>query len=370
MAARIDIVVFGTGSFAGRIVCDLAATAGQDVGIAVAGRNLERLNWLTLAANARATIFRRPARFLARAVDLDRDGAAEALLEELQPSVVVQAASSQPSSVISTQGDAWSRLVAEGGLSATAVFQARLSARVARAVASTIPSCRFINCCFPDVVNPILAAGGMRVDCGVGNVAILANAFAGFLGLREPGRVKVLAPYQAITPWRRASATRSGRSARVWIDAEEVAEVYATFAGVKLTAEPAIEISGASGVPLMLAMARGEEWRGHVPGPNGLPGGYPVVFQDGVLALDLPVSIGADDAVRWNARFEEENGLTVGADGRIRYTGLLYELLRAASPALAEGFAVGELDAAHEAMTTLRRSLMAQPSRPATPHKS
>ena len=77
MRARADIVVFGTGSFAGRIVCDLAATAGDEVRVAVAGRNLERLNWLTLAANARATIFQRPAQFLARAVDLTEAGGAE-----------------------------------------------------------------------------------------------------------------------------------------------------------------------------------------------------------------------------------------------------------------------------------------------------
>jgi hypothetical protein len=360
MTAPVDIVVFGTGSFAGRIVCDIAATAARPVTIVIAGRNLERLNWLALAANARAVLFDRPARFVARPIDLTAPDATEALLGELQPSVVVQAASSQPASVISAQDNAWSRLVDEGGLSATAVFQTRLSARVARAIAGTRPSCRFINCCFPDVVNPILAAGGLSVDCGIGNVAILANAFAGWLGIPEPGRVKVVAPYQSITPWRRPSETRSGRSARVWIDEAEVADVYGTFAGVKITAEPAIEISGASGVPLMLAMAAGSEWRGHVPGPNGLPGGYPVVFRDGRLELDLPPAIGRDEAVRWNARFEEENGLVVGPDGRARYTGLLYERLRQASPSLAEGFAVGELEEAHEAMATLRQRLTAQ----------
>ena len=43
----------------------------------------------------------------------------------------------------------------------------------------------------------------------------------------------------------------------------------------------------ASGVPLMIAMAAGDAWIRHVPGPNGLPGGYPVSFRDGVLELDL-----------------------------------------------------------------------------------
>jgi hypothetical protein len=360
VAARADIVVFGTGSFAGRIICDIAATAATPVRIVVAGRNVERVNWLKIAANARATVFSRPAEFVTHLLDLAAPGAVESAIAAFSPSVVVQAASSQPASVIVGPSDAWSQLVAEGGLSATAVFQARLSARVARAIQTTRPACRMINCCFPDVVNPILAAMALPIDCGVGNVAILANAFAGELGLREAGHIKLLAPYQTITPWRRPAEVRTGPSARVWIDDEEVADIFATFASVKITPEPAIEISGANGVPLMLAMAAGRDWRGHVPGPGGLPGGYPVAFRNGALDLDLPSPINRAEAIAWNARFEEENGMAVGADGVVRYTGVLYEHIREASVELARGFHVSEIEDVHEAMLDLRALLQAR----------
>ena len=108
------------------------------------------------------------------------------------------------------------------------------------------------------------------------------------VSLGDASQLKVLAHYQNLAPWRQPPETRTGRSARVWIDNEEVADVYARFAGVRLTREPAIEISGPSGVPLMLAMAAGKNWNGHVPGPHGLPGGYPVKFSAGRLDLDLP----------------------------------------------------------------------------------
>ena len=42
MAATTNLIVFGTGSFAGRIVFDIAATAQDPVTVTVAGRNLER----------------------------------------------------------------------------------------------------------------------------------------------------------------------------------------------------------------------------------------------------------------------------------------------------------------------------------------
>jgi hypothetical protein len=363
MPAKIDILVLGTGSFAARIIFDLASSSARPVTIAIAGRNAERLSWLKVAANARAVVFGRPAEFVSRAVDLSSQDAAADLIAADLPKVVVQAASAQASSVIATRGDAWSQLVSDGGLSATTVFQALLSTRVAQAIQAAHPACRFVNCCFPDVVNTLIAASGLPIACGVGNVAILSNAFAGALGIRRPGALRVLATYQTLTPFRRAAATRSGLAPRVWLDDAEVADVFGTFADVKLTAEPAIEISGASGVPLMLAMAAGSEWIGHVPGPLGLPGGYPVAYRHGKLELDLPATLGRMEAVSWNARFEAENGLVVDADGRVRYTGVLQEKLRKESPALAEGFEVHDLEEVYREMAVLRSRLQACPAR-------
>jgi hypothetical protein len=351
-----DILIFGTGNFAGRIAMDLAATAQEPVSVAIAGRNRDRLKWLMTAGNARAAMFGRPARFTAREVDLSVADAAADVIAAVTPKVVVQAASFQTGNVISNQGNAWSRLVAEGGLSATAVLQAPLSIEVARAVKAVRPRAHFVNCCFADVVNPLIAALDLPISCGVGNVAILSNAFAGTLPPSSE-RLRVLAHYQNLAAWRQPADTRSGRSARVWIGEDEVADVYARFADVQLTREPAIEISGASGVPLFLAMAGGREWRGHVPGPHGLPGGYPVRLAAGIIDLDLPSGLSREAAIAWNLAYEEESGLVVGADGRARYTGLLRERIAAFSPALAEGFAVRDIIAVSRDMSDLRSRL-------------
>jgi len=358
-----DILVLGTGSFAARIVFDLAATAAEPVTIGIASRNAERLSWLRIAGNARASIFGAPARVESHAIDLlDRDALA-ALIAATRPAVLVQAASSQPSSVIATEGDAWSRLVAEGGLSATAVFQAQLSMRVAQTVRNARLSCQLVNCCFPDVVNSLIAAAGLPVTCGVGNIAILSNAFAGELRLQDSRRLKMLAHYQCVTPFRRKAEGRSGPAARVWIDGKEVADVFKSFASVKITPEPAIEISGASGVPMMLAMAQGRDWSGHVPGPLGLPGGYPAAWRGGKFDLDLPEAITRAEAVAWNAQFEEANGMVVDGEGQVRYTGVLHDRLRDASPELAKGFHVRDIEAVYGEMAKLRTRLQSERAR-------
>jgi hypothetical protein len=50
----------------------------------------------------------------------------------------------------------------------------------------------------------------------------------------------------------------------------------------------------------------------------------------------------------------------VDGDGRARYTGALRDRLAALSPTLAEGFAVHDIEGAHEAMNALRLRLERQ----------
>jgi hypothetical protein len=304
-------------------------------------------------------MFGRPLRCASNIVDLLDARATAELLERGRHAVIVQAASLQPGSVISTTGNAWSQLVVEGGLSATAVFQARLSMQVARALRSTRPAGQLINCCFPDVVNGLITAAGLPIACGLGNVAILAHAFAGALPEAERPSLKVLAHYQTIAPWRRPKQDRSGPLPRAWIGDEELVDVLARFAEVRLTPEPVIDISGASGAPLIEAMAVGTEWTGHVPGPSGLPGGYPVRLSANRLDLDLPVGLEGEEAIAWNMAFEATNGLVIEG-GYARYTGPLHDRLRQASPVLADGFAVADIDSVYDEMVALRARLQSR----------
>jgi hypothetical protein len=357
MGESCDVLVSGTGSFAARIVFDIAASASNPIRVVIAGRNRERLDWLVVAANARAAIFHRPATFQTFEIDLLASDSPARLIAATSPKVVVQAASVQTSAVIAKTGDGWSKLVAEGGLSATAVSQSLISSRVAAAITEGGQPIDLINCCFPDVVNGIIKALGHEVVSGMGNVAILSSVFAGARRLAEPGRIKVLAHYQNLAPFRRRPVERSGSPPRVWIDGTEIADVYAEFSDIKLTPEPAIDISGASGVPLVLALANGDNWVGHTPGPHGLPGGYPVRLQDRQLALDLPAGVTVENAVAWNAAFERNSGLLIDAEGNVQYTGRLQESLREHSPTLAGGFQVKDLESVYLEMLRLREML-------------
>lgn len=356
-----DILISGTGSFASRIAFDIAAVADDPVEVIIAGRNRSRMNWLRTAANARAAMFGSKARFAAHSVDLLAPHASDEVLAATNPRILVQAASIQTSQIIAQTGNAWTRLVAEGGLSATAVFQALISSRVAAAISRRGQPVTLLNCSFPDVVNGMITAQGHQVACGMGNVAILSNVFAGSASVPRGAQLKVLAHYQNLAAWRREPSARGGRPPRVWIDGQEVEDVFARFADIQLTPEPVIEISGASGVPLLLAMAAGRSWRGHVPGPGGLPGGYPVKLEDGDLDLDLPDGLSREDAIAWNESFERENGLSIAGDGMVIFNGPLRAELARHVPDLAKGFAIRDLEAVCLELLTLRDRLIALP---------
>ena len=360
MNETTDILITGSGAFAARILFDLAATAQTPTRIAVAGRNAQRLAWLETASRARAHMFARPITIDAHVADLNSPDKVAGLLSNLRPSVILQAASVQPGSVISGQGNAWSKLVAAGGLSASAVFQAMLSARVARASVEALPGVHFINACFPDVANSLIAAMGLPITCGIGNIQILAHAFGGALPHAQSRELKVLAHYQNLAAWRRLPADRQGAGARVWLDDVEVSDVYSTFRGVQLTPEPVIDISGAAAAPLLLALAHRREWNGHAPGPEGLPGGYPVRVTAGHMTLDLPAGMTREAAIRWNVAHEDADGLVVDPQGRAHYSGRLHDELSVVSGELAKGFHVRDFDAVFAAMQQLRAKLAAR----------
>ena len=109
MTTACDILILGTGPFAQRIACDLAATATEPTRIVLAGRNAFRLAWVLTAARARAQMFARPVTIKSHEIDLSGSERTGELLGSLRASVVVQAASLQPASVISGSGNGWTR---------------------------------------------------------------------------------------------------------------------------------------------------------------------------------------------------------------------------------------------------------------------
>ena len=358
---RADILIFGTGNFAGRIALDLAATASEPVTVAIAGRNRERLEWLRTAGNARAAMFDRPARFVShrgrpvgrgRGRRRDRGGRAEGgragglvpdRLGHQQSGQCLDAARRRrrPERDRGAAGAALDRGRArrQGGAAAGSLHQLLLCRRGQSADRRARSADHLRGRQRRDPRQRVLRRARAR-----------PRPAEGARALPEP-RAVAAAGRDAWRPVARACGSTARRSPTC-IGALPMSQ---------LTREPAIEISGASGVPLMLAMAAGRDWSGHVPGPHGLPGGYPVRLAAGEIELDLPASLTRDGGDRLEPALRAGERAR-GRHGRARdlYRAPCASVSRRSAPISRRASMCGDIDDVYRDMNDLRSRLEAR----------
>jgi hypothetical protein len=97
-----------------------------------------------------------------------------------------------------------------------------------------------------------------------------------------------------------------------------------------------------------------------LPGPLGLPGGYPVRLTAGRgIALDLPAGLDRDAAIAWNERAGRRDGVEI-RDGRVSFPARAAAALARYAPDLAAGWPVAALDEVTARLTALRQRLRHQ----------
>ncbi|BCQ52361.1 hypothetical protein ACR42A_33265 [Burkholderia gladioli] len=313
-----DLLVTGTGSLAEAVLFDLATlpAGARPLRIVLAGRNAARLAWLVQATNARAVVHGTPHRVVGHRLDWDAAGALDSLLAALRPALVFNVASLQSMWEIAAGRDAWAATIRAQGYGATLPLQVVLALRVARAIAAHSPGSRFVNACYPDAVNEILVRLGHDVVCGIGNVATLAAAYHAEMDLAPGARLRMLAHHWHVG----AAIAGHGRrhAPRVWVDAR-ACEARA-LPDPRLPADASLNrVTGATGAVLLAALlGRIASYAGHAPGPNGLPGGYPVAIEAGRLSLDLPAGLELEAAVALNREWSAREHVELDASGTVR----------------------------------------------------
>lgn len=353
-ARRCDILIIGTGYYAEVMLDDMASTAPGPLKVVVAGRNLERMKWLCVAGSARAALYGRDVSFEYDRFDTSSAASIVQGLGRWQPDVVVQSASLQSPWKVDGRDSAWAALVNDAGFGLTLALQSVLPVRTAMALEAVGSGAALVNTSYPDVVNQVVRARGLRITSGVGNIAIFASIIAGALPPAQRAGVRVLAHHHHLVQWRRPGSERSGMPVRVWQGDTELEGIQARYAHIQLPFRDLNVVSGGSAVPVLLALAGKGECRSHVPGPGGLPGGYPVRVSRSGVALDLPRGLSEDEAVAWNRRFEALDGASVSGAGRVTYSDRARAAIGRHDARLAGGFDVDDVEEACSALAALR----------------
>jgi hypothetical protein len=348
------MAIVGSGSLA-QAACRSLATAdpaafGLDV--MLIARNATAGRAACTVAGSLAALAGRPVRFSYAAADLgDVAGLAE-VLESVDPLGVLLCASYQSPWERLSAPSGWTALLGRAGFGLMLPLQAAPAVGVGEAITRACPSAWFVNACFPDAVNPVLAQLGVPVTCGAGNVAMLAAALASGLGITEPSRLKVLAHHLHLH-----APEGDEEEARAWVDDQPLDGVTSMLAGLRATARSSlVDVAGASAAQVVTALITGHRPDAQVPGPLGLPGGYPVRVEAGAIALRLPEGLTEADAVAFNQRAAWHDGVVV-ADGQVTFSPTVSCELARELPGLADGFAVTDIASACDRLVELRARL-------------
>lgn len=353
-----DILISGTGYYAEVMLADLVVTTKMPLTVVIGGRNRERVNWLIEACRARAANYGTPVSVSGAIIDSSSAETIAETLAEWKPKIVVQSASAQSPWSVDNGESEWADLVAKAGFGLTIAFNSLLSFRTATALRQLGLDTHFVNTCYPDGVNQLLAQAGLPITTGVGNIAIFSAIIGGRLTLEQRKDLRVLAHHRHIVEWRKPGDERAGAPVRAWVGDQELTGIDEMTRDIQLPYRDLNLISAANAVPVLLALAGEGARRAHVPGPGGIGGGYPVLVNSDGVTLDLPPGLAKEEAIAWNRQFEEADGVFI-REGRVIYADRVRDLLKEVSPELADGFLVTDVEEAAEALGKLRDRLSA-----------
>ena len=350
-----NVVIVGSGSLAKSICYSAAAVVAAPAAVTVVARSDVKATEICYVANARAARNGAAVRFRPLAADLGSPQAIGEILAETRPAVLLGCASYQSPWERLHAPSAWTALVQGAGFGVTLPLQAALAIELARAVERVSPETLFVNASFPDAVNPILRALDLPVLSGIGNVALIAATLQEALGLPDQRRLRVLAHH-----WHLHTPDDPGEEARAWLDGEPLPDVTRLLAAQRAT--PRCELNAVTGHAAALFLRdllAGVETRTSLPGPQGLPGGYPVRVAGRRVELDLPEGVTRDEAIAWNQRFALRDGVVVSPEGDVWFSPAAERELRRHLPDLAGRFHASETQEVCARLLELRTRLRA-----------
>src|SRR5579863_1852813 len=303
------LAVIGSGSLA-QAVCRYLCTQdpaafGTGLDVLLIARDETAAKVACTVAGGLAALAGRPVRFRPATAELSDEASLAEVLGAAKPLGVLLCASYQSPWERLRAPSEWTALLGRAGFGLMLPLQAAPAIGVGEAIARAYPGAWFVNACFPDAVNPVLAHLGVPVTCGAGNVAMLGAALASTLRLTEPSRLKVVAHH------RHLHAPEPGeQEAMAWLDDQPLDDVTARLADLRSAPRDSlVELAGASAAQVAAALISGGRLDAQLPGPLGLPGGYPVRIESGTLTLRLPAGLAESDAVAFNQRAAARDGV-------------------------------------------------------------
>lgn len=231
--------------------------------------------------------------------------------------------------------------ISSAGLGAWLPCQLTLGMNLAQAIQNSGLSPFYINTSLSCLTNPVLGKMGLAPTIGIGNVDLIAPAVTTYaarhLNLPRESIELFLVAHHQHWVYPREAGYRPGAPyfMKILAEGKDVTNQFDTdkvmFDAVKLY-PPGIAfttVSASSTLKNLKALVFDAGLRTHSPGPNGLPGGYPVRLSGKGAEVVLPDEISLEEAIQMNEMSGKLDSIEeIKEDGTVVFTDYAYDIMK------------------------------------------
>jgi len=255
------------------------------------------------------------------------------LLKEVQPTIIYNAMSLQSWWVITTLPQEVYKTIDEARFGPWFPMHFVPAYKLMQAVKKSGIKTHVVNSAFPDLVNPVLGKLGMAPTVGIGNIDNFLCQSRVVVSKMFNVPLRSVTVYLVCPHFVSYYATRYGNSGgspfylKVMIEDKVVKIKHEEFFAnlIPLGRRPggtqANPVVASSSCKIIMGILFDTKELGHAPGPNGLPGGYPIKLSSEGVEVFVPEGLTLEEAIRINNEGQTFDGVeAIQDDGTVVIT--------------------------------------------------
>lgn len=334
------VLIVGVGDVGGHIL-EFLSRGEYPLKVFVGDLNEERARFSCNNAVIGAAHHGKHPDFSAMKIDLfDIEGTTE-IIRKVKPNCVINCTVMHTWHLIRKLPEEIYARISSASLGAWLPCQLTLAMNLARAIKASGVKTHYINTSLSCLTNPVLGKIGLAPTIGIGNVDLIAPAVTTYLARQENVHRQSIDLYLVchhqhwVYPREAGYPPGAPYWMKVLIDGQDVTSRLDTdkvmYESVKLYA-PGIDftkVSASSTIKNLYALLFDLNLRTHSPGPNGLPGGYPVRLNSSGAEVVLPPELSLEAAIRINEKAGALDGVKeIKDDGTVVFSDYSYEIMK------------------------------------------
>ena len=292
------------------------------------------------------------------------------LIKELNPTVVINCAVMHTWHLIRRLPVEIYRKISSATLGAWLPVQLSLAYKMAQAIQQSGVKPHYINTSLSCLTNPVLGKLGMPPTIGIGNVDLIQPAVktlvADKLQVPRSNVTVFLVAHHIHWVYPREAGYQKGAPyyIKIMLGEKDVTKSFDTdqlmYDAVKLypSGIDFTMVSASSTIKNLMALLFDMGIITHSPGPNGLPGGYPVRLSAKGAEVVLPEELPLEEAVRINEDAQRFDGVErIEEDGTVVFADYVMPIMKEVLGFDCHQFTPAEIDERAREMVSLYRKL-------------